>query len=136
MRLTWLACTVLLTAAAHNGCRNECDFFERCQGNLRQVCGGVDQWVGRTVSEEPCVAPNEACVTEAHSALCVRAPVTRCEPSFVDRCEGSVWIHCSFNPSGYLLAEDCAALRRTDGTNAGLVCGLGASGVAQCVSAP
>jgi hypothetical protein len=58
MRLTWLACTVPLTAAAPNGCRNECDFVERCQGSLRQVCGGVDQWVGRTVSEEPCVAPN------------------------------------------------------------------------------
>ncbi len=132
MRLTWLLSTVLV-AAAYGGCRNECDFVERCQGDTRQVCGGIDQLIGRKVSEEPCLAPNEACVLEGLRALCVRAPLTRCEPGFVDRCEGSVWVRCSRAPSGYLLAEDCAAVRKADGTPAGLSCGVGASGQAQCV---
>jgi hypothetical protein len=137
MRLAQLAgAAIVLLTAAPDACRNKCDFFERCSGNVRETCGGIDQCIGRRVERQPCVAPNEACVTDGFSALCVRAPPGRCEGDFVEHCEGSVSLSCSVSPSGYIVAQDCATIRRIDGTNAGLICALDNSGRSQCVPAP
>jgi len=129
MKLTHLVATgiVLLTASPRDACRNACDFFERCEGNVRQTCGGIDQCIGRRLREAPCVAPNEACVAQSDRAACVRAPVSSCDSTFVERCEGSMWLRCSsYLSEGFVVAEDCAA-------TPGLTCGLGTSDRPQCV---
>lgn len=123
---------MLLVAGPRDACRNDCDFVERCQGNVRQTCGGVDQCVGRSLWEEACIAPSDACVEEGNRAACVKSPATRCSSTFVDRCEGTVLVRCGFSP-GYVIAEDCAAVKRPDGTSAGLTCGVGSSGTALCM---
>jgi hypothetical protein len=121
---------VLLTASPRDACRNACDFYERCEGNVRQTCGGIDQCIGRSLREEPCLAPNESCVARGTRAACVRAPVTSCDSSFVERCEGGVWLRCnSYLGDGYVVALDCAA-------TPGLTCGPGASDRPQCVPVP
>ena len=101
---------VAASVAVHpGGCGNECDFFERCEGNVRQICGGVDQCLGRRVREEACVMPNDVCVAVGQRAECVHAPPTRCDDAFVPSCDGSVLIRCSGASAGYLVAVDCAA---------------------------
>lgn len=129
MRLTQLAAAgiVLLTASPKDACRNACDFYERCEGNVRQTCGGIDQCIGRRLREEPCLAPNETCVAHSTRAACVRAPATSCDSTFVERCEGSLWLRCStYLNEGFVVAQDCAA-------TPGLTCGLGTSEQRQCV---
>ena len=101
---------VAASAAVHpGGCGNECDFIERCDGNVRQICGGVDQCLGRRLREEPCAAPNESCAADGQRAECVHAPLTRCDAAFVPSCEGAVLIQCSGVTAGYVVAVDCAA---------------------------
>lgn len=130
MRLTQLAgaVVILLTAAPRDACRNECDFMERCDGDIRQTCGGVDQCVGRSLREETCVAPNGACVEQGARANCVRSPATRCDPGFVEQCQGNLRLFCSAAAGGYVAVEDCAVLR--------LTCGPGDGGRRQCVPPP
>lgn len=119
----------LLTAVHPGSCGNECDFFERCQGNVLQICGeGVDQCWNRHVRDEPCIAPNGACASVGANAICARAPLTECDRSFVPYCEGTLLLECGSSPEGFVVAEDCAMVGRT--------CGLGASGQAACAQAP
>lgn len=120
---------VLLTAVPPSRCGNECDFLERCQGNVRQTCGeGVDQCWNRHVREEPCVSPNDACAAVGGGTTCARAPITACGPAYVPTCEGRVLLECSSSPEGVVVAVDCSM--------AGQTCGAGPSGRAACVQAP
>jgi hypothetical protein len=119
----------LLSAVHPSNCGNECDFFERCQGGVRQTCGeGVDQCVNRRIKEEACVAPNGACVSVGGSATCARTPLTECNRSFVARCEGPLLLECSVSPEGFVVAQDCSVAGRT--------CGQDSSGRAACIGAP
>jgi hypothetical protein len=115
MRPTQLAYLAIALWTALPG--NDCDFVERCRGNVRQTCGGVDQCIGRRLEEEPCVAPNDACVAEGLRAWCVRAPATRCASTEPGRCEGARVVRCA---AGYVVVEDCAAVRNPDGSSAEL----------------
>lgn len=101
------------------GCNNECDFFQRCNGNTREVCGdGVDQAFNRKIRSFPCEAPNELCVEmdESH-AVCVLPPKTSCDETFVESCEGSVRTLCPNSPyadspgypTRFVTGEECAA---------------------------
>ncbi len=94
------------------GCNNECDFHERCDGSVRQICGdGPDQVVNRKVREEPCEAPSEACVEIDDRTRCVEPPPTECDPeSFEGECEDDVLRTCDgFEPGTphYVTAVDC-----------------------------
>ena len=44
------------------GCGNECDFHERCNGNVREICGGVDKVANRKVESIACEGVNAVCV--------------------------------------------------------------------------
>lgn len=115
----------LLTAAHPSRCGNECDFHERCEGNVLQTCGeGVDQCVSRHLREEVCAAPNETCVSAGTRATCARSPEAQCDASFVPRCDGTLLLTCSLSPAGFVVAEDCAAVGRTcaNGTSGGAAC--------------
>lgn len=107
-----LLALLIASAAASCTCGNECDFFERCNENVREVCGdGVDQMVGRKIRSTPCTAPNGACVQGENWAECVVAPVTSCDAG-LPRCEGPIGIDCGRGhlPDSYLVAEDCSAV--------------------------
>lgn len=100
------------------GCNNECDFFERCNGNTREVCGdGPDQAFGRKVRSFPCEAPNDVCVAmDDHLAVCVLPPKTSCDESFTSACEGTMRTFCPPNPyteaqsypTRFVTGEECA----------------------------
>jgi len=100
------------------GCDNECDFYERCDGNVLQVCGdGVDQWIGRRIHETPCEEPSGACVELDDTAMCASEPLTECSLGETEAyCDGDVRYMCDgvrlFEPvdypTAYLTAEDCA----------------------------
>ena len=109
---------------------NDCHFVERCQGSVRQVCGGIDQVVGRRLHEEPCLDPNGACVEDGRRAYCVAAPVVRCGADDPPRCDGERLVRCA---AGYLTVTDCAAVRNPDGSSAGLTCRPGQDGRSQCL---
>ncbi len=100
-------------ALAAAGCGNECDFFSRCDGNTRQVCGGgVDQQVNRKIVSTPCAGENPVCVEENGHAICAVAASPRCDSSTPDRCEGDVAVACSRadwdTPAGFVTRTDCA----------------------------
>lgn len=88
------------------------------------------------------MAPNDACVAATDRVtLCVKAPATPCDDSFVARCEGRTRLSCSpslligqpgRDPSRFVVAEDCGARRDAAGNS--LICAAVASGEAQCVS--
>lgn len=103
------AAIAVSAAVRPGGCGNECDFFERCQGDVRQICGGVDQCLGRRVREEPCSTPNDVCVAVGQRAECVHAPLTRCAESFVSSCDGFLLLRCTGSSAGYVVAMDCSA---------------------------
>lgn len=110
----------LLGALLLPACDNECDFFERCAGDVLQVCGdGPDQSFGRRVRELPCEAPNTACVErDDKNAACVLPEKATCEDATEARCDGDVLVSCqrpvgysdeSAEPARYLVGVDCAA---------------------------
>lgn len=77
------------------GCGNECSYFEQCadEATLLQCGGGVDQMVGRKVSEVACDADNPICVAEGDDhAACVAA--TTCDASVPSRCDGTKLVSC------------------------------------------
>ncbi len=125
---------VLLALAAVlfvTGCgSNQCDFHERCSGNVRQVCGdGPDQMVGREVHEFPCADPNPVCVEindgSSTAAQCVQAADSTCEAStFAQSCQDQTAIRCQ---NGYTVAEDCSS----DGPDCAMV-----DGNARCLMSP
>jgi hypothetical protein len=109
---------------------NDCHFVERCRGNVRQLCGGIDQVVGRRLHEEPCLDPNGACVEDGRRAYCVASPVARCGADHVPRCDGERLLGCI---GGFVTVTDCAGVRMPDGSPAGLTCRPGDLGRAQCL---
>lgn len=135
--LGWVALAVAY-AVGTSSCKNECDFTERCDGQTREICGGVDQIVNRRVERVACGAPNDACVAiSSNVTACVRGPVTPCDDSFASRCEGSLRVYCSVSPfftpvdfpARFIAAEDCSA------RSAGGRCVTDASRGAACVGA-
>ncbi len=94
----WLA-AVVGTPLVFAGCNNDCDFFERCSGDERQVCGdGPDQMFNRKVHRYPCAdgSPNTACVElDDDHAACVLPARTACDDGFDRHCEEQTLIVCS-----------------------------------------
>jgi hypothetical protein len=131
--LALLALLGSVAALGVTGCDNDCDFFERCNGDVREVCGdGPDQVVHRRVRSEPCEAPNTVCVErdEDHAA-CVLPDVVTCDHAvFVPRCEGDLRVGCTSplsleedEPAGYEVGSDCQAAGRVClATDAGATC--------------
>src|SRR5688572_7294801 len=95
------ACWLLWTAAVGSccsrpGCGNECDFIERCEGDVRQICGEEDRVANRKVRREPCLGDAPKCVHVNPSITrCVAADVATCDDAFVESCEGSGRVFCS-----------------------------------------
>ena len=137
-RAPFLSCAALVVvhAVLTSSCRNQCDFSERCDGQTREICGGVDQIVNRRVERVPCNAPNDACVEISSSVTaCVRGPVMPCDETFRSRCEGSLRLYCSASPffapvafpARFIAAEDCSARSAggacvTDTTQGAAIC--------------
>jgi hypothetical protein len=102
------------------GCNNDCDFFERCKGNVREVCGeGPDQMFNRKIHRFPCAdeAPSTACVEiDEDNARCVLPEKTKCDDSFERSCDGEVLLTCSDeivytgekSPPRYVVGTTCA----------------------------
>ena len=110
--LLLLALTALGSLAGLACVTDPCEARTRCLDETRyEWCNvGADSETHRT--EITCKAPNTACVQrDETSVVCVRAPATQCEASFVDRCEGSLRIYCDEN-LGWVQAVDCTALNR------------------------
>jgi hypothetical protein len=126
VRLTRLvyASVVLLTAVHPGSCGNNCDFWQRCQGDILQTCGYADQCFNRGVRDEPCESPNAACVQVGDSAFCARDPLSRCDGASARRCQGNLLIECSGSVDGYELATDCAETGRScvSGGSSGAAC--------------
>lgn len=112
---------LIATSAAFGGlaCRNQCDFFERCNGHVREVCGGVDQMIGRKIESYPCTGANPVCVSlDEYHARCVFEPATRCDDGYDPRCEGDLLLACMesiyINPGPadrrFVVATDCTEL--------------------------
>ncbi len=97
------------------GCLRDCGFTPHCEGNTVMECEyGVDQLVGAgSPSIYPCLEPSPVCVerreelrsTSDDQFYCARSPLTECDSSFADTCEG-VTLHV-FCRGGYVVAEDC-----------------------------
>lgn len=127
--------SLALLLALATGCGNECRYFEQCadESTLLQCGGGVDQVVGRKVSEVPCDEDNPVCVSEDEDhAACVAA--TECNASVPSRCDGTKLVSCGevrtvLNGSlegPYETVVDCVAVIGEAGT-----C-VEADGVAGC----
>lgn len=115
---------VLLSAVA---CDNECSFFERCNGDVLEICGdGADQVVGRRVNSYPCEGANATCVENTDdSASCVAAPATECDDAFVptcseefagflQRCQPSLYANDNPKEKRYVQLIDCSERTSSD----------------------
>jgi hypothetical protein len=101
-----------------------------------QVCGGgVDQQVGRRVSEFPCEGLNPFCVEDEHVATCTSDPNARCTSSD-EHCQGNILVTCTEadwdRPGGLFVSTDCAAGRANpvcaeDPTNGYAACAMDAT---------
>jgi hypothetical protein len=94
-----------------DACGNECNFYQRCDGNTLELCGGgVDQLIGREVQRVPCEAPNPACVElEGGEALCATS-ATPCDvETYVGRCENDVAFACN-GTWNREIAMDCSEI--------------------------
>ncbi len=110
--LVVLACALLVTTPRLFQCTNDCDFHERCKGNKRQVCGGVDQCVGRRIQSEPCAGDTPICVElTPYSAKCMSEQPPACDTAtFEAHCEGDALVECV---GGHLLRTECGAREMT-----------------------
>ena len=71
MRIPWAYLGIVFaTAMPADICGNECNFFERCNGDAIETCGGVDQCIGRHPSLETCEAPNGTCAEATDFPRC------------------------------------------------------------------
>jgi hypothetical protein len=114
-----LVATVLCFLVVGCGRGNECAFIERCEGDVRQICGEEDQIVGRKLRKEPCKPPTPVCaqINDA-TTYCARDLETTCDESFDESCEGSFRLFCGpvrSHPPGaprYVQAQDCSGQRK------------------------
>lgn len=100
-------------------CNNECSFFERCNGDVLEICGGADQVVNRKIHEYPCEEPNTICRSfDEDNARCVHASATVCDDGFAPRCDGDLLLECpasiyaedDIQETRYAIATDCTEL--------------------------
>lgn len=114
----------VLAVVGQAGCDNDCDFFERCNGNVREECGdGPDQTFHRRIHQFPCEAPNTACVErDEDHAECVLPGKTKCGAGFERHCDDDILVVCSNDigysdpsnePPKYESGVDCSADDRT-----------------------
>ncbi|MFW5968403.1 MAG: hypothetical protein ACOCV2_12835 [Persicimonas sp.] len=110
--MKYMIAAIAVGAVLWTGCwTNECRFTERCEGDVRQVCGsGPDHIVGRKVNDFPCEDPNPECIEyeerSATKAMCVRGRQIQCDSdAFEESCDGDTAIRCV---EGYEVAEDCS----------------------------
>ena len=111
---------------------NDCDFWMRCADNAVERCGGVDQFIGRSIERTPCVALNPVCISHGGKAYCAASDKQTCTPGET-RCEGNVLFQCE--EPGFEVAADCGEVKihrlgggldpagYTCNTNAGLKAG-------------
>lgn len=122
MQQTFFVFTSILVLDACAG--NQCDFFRRCNGNVVEQCGGIDQMFNRRVERYDCQQNERVCAEiDSSRATCVSAPATECHPAaFIDRCDDNTYVRCD-DASRYVERGDC-------GDDANCVIGIG--GVADC----
>jgi hypothetical protein len=123
----------LATCVFLAGC-NECSFWERCDGDVIEVCGArgaPDQVVGRKISRIPCEAPNTRCVrVDERFATCVTP--TACTPGTPESCSNDDRVSCvepldggaftQFEPCGTRWTPDGSVPLRCVPTDAGVAC--------------
>ncbi len=114
-------CTALFTLTVFVACGNECSFWERCRGNILEICGeGPDQMFGRKINSFPCEQPNPVCIElPGEHAMCVTDPVTACDDTFDSYCKGNVLYACAFvsaEKKGYVTGIDCSKDKNYDGS--------------------
>lgn len=106
-----LLCLGALVALVGPGCfAEECESRTRCVSESRyEWCNvGSDFEVHRSLID--CKGPNLACVQRDEEQIqCVYAPATRCDASFVDRCDGTRRVYCD-EFLGWVQAVDCVSL--------------------------
>lgn len=110
MRLIVLG--VLTLALLGLGCSLErCAFTARCVGDSQMDRCIINSNEEPEVTRSTCSAPNAAClqVTPDEQVRCVHAPVSSCDASFVDRCEGTQRVYCD-EAFGWVQAVDCVKL--------------------------
>jgi hypothetical protein len=99
---------ILVVASITIGCFNECNYWEKCDGNILLICGsGVDHIVGRKIREHPCTGENPICVEQDEHAYCVNEPLEQCDPEFTPRCDGDNVKRCTEAEGGYVYTELC-----------------------------
>ncbi len=111
LRLLWL---LPLVTFVGSGCVTDaCETRSRCVGEGQyELCNVGSDWEAHR-SLLDCKAPNSACMQLGEDSVqCVYAPATRCDASFVDRCEGTRRVYCD-EVLGWVRAVDCVALGRT-----------------------
>lgn len=108
-------------AVSAAGCNNECGFFERCDGDVLEICGdGPDQIVNRKLHRHPCEAPNATCRERTDDiAECVYVDAIACDDTTASRCEGSLLLECprrrfssesKVEEARFMKATDCTEL--------------------------
>lgn len=116
----WIPCAALVgLALAASACNNECSFFERCNGDVLEICGGADQMVNRKIEPYPCEEPNSICRSfDDDNARCVHESATICDDGFTPRCDGDLLLSCPRSrytsdapqETRYAIATDCTEL--------------------------
>ena len=100
---------VLGLVLATPGC-SRCEFTSRCtqEGRFETCTFGSDDEFH--MGQGTCAAPNAACLQSTKENItCVYSPATRCDATFVDRCEGSLRVYCN-EGFGWVRAVDCTRL--------------------------
>lgn len=118
-------------------CGNDCDYYERCDGDTLLVCGeSADQQVNRKVNEVPCEAPNDVCVEVGDMNATCAADTGACEAGAVPTCEGDALVSCEpFQSAIGLLGDgtEQSFWQATDCGEAGMTCAMGDEGIVECV---
>jgi hypothetical protein len=126
-----------LACVTSAGC-NDCDFHQRCNGDVVEECGGVDQSIGRHVESKPCAGLNPHCVEASDKeAFCASSKDRSCTPP-ASRCESrAILVTCD---RGFEVTTDCSAIVETAPGGATVPANLICSGSAQtapdCHDAP
>jgi len=106
--LVFVTIYLLVFGAASLGCMNECSFFERCNGDVAEYCGGgPDHVVGRKVRSVPCEGKNPVCHEQEDRVACVaQGPVACNRETFEPACDGDT--HVTTCILGHVAYSECA----------------------------
>jgi hypothetical protein len=119
-----LAPGVLMLACVTSAGCNDCDFHQRCAGDVVEQCGGSDQVIGRGVIRKPCGGLNPHCVEASDKeAFCASTKQRSCT-SPTSHCESrAILVKCD---RGFDVTTDCSAIVKSvpgGGTvSANLIC--------------